>query len=102
MHARSSIATYAMQVLDGETVKLAAAEFGVEVLDAVEGAVDQMAKKTTDYIEEDDLDFLVTRPPVVTVMGHVDHGKVASDRLSELLLGSGVTLVQWSRQMCTT
>ena len=65
----------APQVLDAETVKLAAAEFEVEVLDMEEGAVDQMARKTVDHIEEGDLEFLAPRPPVVTVMGHVDHGK---------------------------
>ena len=67
-------------MLDAETVKMAAAESGVEVLDAVEGSVDQMARKTRDYIEEADLEFLSPRPPVVTVMGHVDHGKVLGVR----------------------
>ncbi len=65
-------------MLDAETVKLAAAEFEVEVLDMEEGAVDQMARKTVDHIEEGDLEFLAPRPPVVTVMGHVDHGKACA------------------------
>ena len=66
-------------MLDAETVKMVAAEYCVEVLDAEEGSVEQMARKTRDYIDEADLAFLAPRPPVVTVMGHVDHGKVRGD-----------------------
>lgn len=55
---------------------MVAAEFEVEVLDRDEVGVENMARKTVDYIDEEDLDFLQSRPPVVTVMGHVDHGKV--------------------------
>lgn len=69
---------FAVQVLDPDTIKMVAAEFEVEVLDRDELGVENMARKTVDYIDEQDLDFLQTRPPVVTVMGHVDHGKVGS------------------------
>ena len=65
------------QVLDKEMVKFVAEEYGVEVLDLEEAGVDNMARKTVDYSDEEDIELLLPRPPVVTVMGHVDHGKVS-------------------------
>jgi translation initiation factor IF-2 len=49
-------------------------EFGVPVL---EDDVQEAAAKTVEMIEESDLAHLIRRPPVVTVMGHVDHGKTS-------------------------
>lgn len=66
-----------LQVLDKATVKMVAEEFEVEVLDKEEQGVDLMARKTVDYLEDEDLEFLQPRAPIVTVMGHVDHGKVS-------------------------
>lgn len=62
------------QTLDLSTIETVAEEFGVPVL---EDDVQEAAKKTVEMIEDSDLAHLIRRPPVVTVMGHVDHGKTS-------------------------
>ena len=60
------------QRLDFDQIELIAGEFGFEAVREQEYAADMGAEAVADTPEQ-----LVPRPPIVTIMGHVDHGKTS-------------------------
>ncbi|MEE9427682.1 MAG: translation initiation factor IF-2 [Paracoccaceae bacterium] len=60
------------QVIDADTAELIVEEFGHKIVRVSDSDVEDVIESI-----EDDATDLVSRPPVITVMGHVDHGKTS-------------------------
>jgi translation initiation factor IF-2 len=60
------------EVIDADTAELVAQEFGHKIKRVTDSDIEDGLKLTTD-----DTENLKSRPPVVTIMGHVDHGKTS-------------------------
>ncbi len=60
------------ETIDADTAELIIEEFGHKVVRVSDADVEDVIKE-----EKDDPKDLITRPPVITIMGHVDHGKTS-------------------------
>jgi translation initiation factor IF-2 len=75
--------------IDMKTAELLAVEFGVEVDFRQEVALEEQVITAIEQ-EEDDPSTMVPRPPVITFLGHVDHGKTSLlDRMIGIDVVSG-------------